>query len=49
MLQASQVRERLAADGAEIVGSTPEVFAAFYQAELAKWAKVVKAAGIPLE
>ena len=49
MLQTGQVRERLAADGAEIVGSTPEAFAAFYQAELAKWAKVVKAAGIPLE
>ncbi len=49
MLQASQVRERLAADGAEIVGSTPEAFAAFYQAELTKWAKVVKAAGIQPE
>jgi tripartite-type tricarboxylate transporter receptor subunit TctC len=49
MLQTAQVRERLAADGAEIVGSTPEAFAAFYLADLAKWAKVVKAAGIQPE
>lgn len=49
MLQTSQVRGRFAADGAEIVGSTPEAFAAFYQTELAKWVKVVKAAGIQPE
>lgn len=49
MLQTPQVRERLAADGAEIVGSTPEAFATFYLAELAKWAKVVKEAGIKPE
>jgi len=41
-----EVRERLARDGAEIIGSTPEEFSAYIDQEIAKWAKVVKAAGI---
>jgi tripartite-type tricarboxylate transporter receptor subunit TctC len=49
VLRLPQNRERLVADGAEVVGSTPEAFAAFYQAELVKWAKVVKDAGIKPE
>lgn len=40
---------RLAADGAEVTTSSPEEFAAFIRAENAKWAKVVKAAGIQPE
>ena len=39
----------LAANGAEIVGSTPEQFAAYIAGEIAKWQKVVKAAGIKPE
>ena len=42
-------RERLSGDGAEVVASSPETFAAFVQAEIVKWAKVVKAAGIKPE
>lgn len=49
ILRLPQNRERLAAGGAEVVGSTPDAFATFYQAELAKWAKVVKEAGIKAE
>jgi tripartite-type tricarboxylate transporter receptor subunit TctC len=48
-LRAPDVRERLAADGAEPVGNSPEAFAAFIRAEIAKWAKVAKAAGIQPE
>jgi tripartite-type tricarboxylate transporter receptor subunit TctC len=48
-LHAKDVRERLAADGAEPVGSSPEEFAAFIRAEIAKWARVAKAAGIQPE
>jgi tripartite-type tricarboxylate transporter receptor subunit TctC len=48
-LRAGDVRERLAADGAEPVGNTPEEFAAFIRAEIGKWAKVAKAAGIQPE
>lgn len=43
------MRERLTGDGAEPVGSTPEQFAAFIRAEIAKWNKVIKAAGITVE
>ena len=45
-LQTPEVRERLTGDGAEPVGSTPDQFAAFVRAEIAKWGKVIKAAGI---
>jgi tripartite-type tricarboxylate transporter receptor subunit TctC len=41
-LRLPDVRERMTALGAEVVGSTPEQFAAFQKADTAKWAKVVK-------
>ena len=43
------VKERLAADGADAVGSRPDEFAAYIRSELAKWSKVVKTGGIKLE
>jgi tripartite-type tricarboxylate transporter receptor subunit TctC len=43
------MKERLATLGAEGVGNTPEEFRAFVKAEIAKWAKVVKAAGLKVE
>ena len=46
ILRLPAVAERLAGDGSEAVGSTPEQFSAHIRAEIAKWAKVVKAAGI---
>jgi tripartite-type tricarboxylate transporter receptor subunit TctC len=48
-LRAPDVRERLAADGAEPVGSSPEEFAAFIKSEIEKWARVASAAGIRAE
>lgn len=45
-VQAPDVREKLVAQGAMPVGNTPEEFAAFIRAESARWAKVVKSAGI---
>ncbi len=48
-LQSADVRDRLAGDGADPVGSTPEQFATFLRAETAKWAQVVKSAGIKPE
>ena len=48
-VQDAQVKERFLADGAETVGSTPEEFAEVIRSELARWAKVVKAAGIRLD
>ena len=49
VLRAPDTKERLAKDGAEVVGSSPEEFAAFMQAETIKWAAVAKAAGITPE
>src|SRR4051812_33811284 len=43
------VREKLQAMGADVVGSSPDQFAAFMRAETAKWAKVVKQANIRAE
>ncbi len=49
VLQQPDVRDRLLAMGADVVGSTPEQFAAFMRAETAKWAKVIKDANIRAE
>ncbi len=48
-LRDEEVGKRLAADGAEPVGSSPEEFAAFIKSETEKWAKVAQAAGIKPE
>jgi tripartite-type tricarboxylate transporter receptor subunit TctC len=45
-LKHSDVKDRLAADGAEPVGSSPEEFAAFIKSEIDKWTRVARAAGI---
>jgi tripartite-type tricarboxylate transporter receptor subunit TctC len=49
VLESGEVRERLLAQGAEPMPGTPEAFAAFMQAEMAKWAPVVKQAGVKLD
>lgn len=46
VVQLPDVKERLAALGSEPVGSTQSEFAAFVKTEIAKWAKVIKSAGI---
>jgi tripartite-type tricarboxylate transporter receptor subunit TctC len=46
ILAMPDVQERLDTYGAEDGGGTPERFAQFIQAEIAKWAKVVKEAGV---
>jgi tripartite-type tricarboxylate transporter receptor subunit TctC len=45
-LALSEVRERLAKLGFEPIGSTPDQFAAWIKAEVAKWAKVIREAKI---
>lgn len=45
-LKSPDVKEKLAAQGATLVGNTPEEFAAFIKSEIEKWAKVVKEANI---
>jgi len=41
-----KMKARLAGQGLELVGNTPEEFDALIRAEMAKWAKVLKAAGV---
>lgn len=48
-LQDKDVRERMLGQGNEIVGGTPEAFAALIKAEMPRWAKVVKDAKIEPE
>ena len=45
-LRSKQMKDRLATDGAEPLGSTPAEFAAFIRRELDKWNKVAEAAKI---
>ena len=49
ILETSEVKERLAQQGAEPIGNTPAEFDAFIKSEMAKWAKVVQDAGISPE
>ena len=48
-LQATDMRERLRGFGATAGSGTPEQFNALFRNELAKWAKVVKAAGVRVD
>ena len=44
-IQRPDVKQRLTGIGFEIVGSTPDQFAAYIKSEIKKWGKVVKASG----
>ena len=47
--QNPKMKARLAGQGLDLVGSSPEEFDAFIRAELAKWSAVLKAAGVKPE
>jgi tripartite-type tricarboxylate transporter receptor subunit TctC len=47
--QAPEVRDGLAAQGAEASATTPEEFAAFVRSESAKWQRVAQAAGVRVD
>jgi tripartite-type tricarboxylate transporter receptor subunit TctC len=49
IVRTREIGERFEADGAVPVGSTPQQFAAFLKAEMQKWAKVIREAGIQQE
>ena len=48
-LQSSEVRQKLALQGVEPLGSTPEEYGVYVRDEINRWARVVKQAGISLE
>ena len=49
ILGVAETKDRLLAQGFEPVGGTPEEFGAYIKSEIAKWARVIKAAGIRAE
>jgi tripartite-type tricarboxylate transporter receptor subunit TctC len=49
ILNAPDVQEKLMSEGGEVSPTTPEEAAAFIRSEVAKWAKVLKHASIPME
>jgi tripartite-type tricarboxylate transporter receptor subunit TctC len=48
-LESADIREKLLAQGAEPMPGSPEAFATFMHEESAKWAPVVKQAGVKLD
>ena len=49
ILALPEMKSRLAADGADPVGGTPEKFGAFIRADIDKWARVIKAAKVQVD
>jgi tripartite-type tricarboxylate transporter receptor subunit TctC len=43
------VRERLAAEGGDALGGTPEQFASLLKADLARWGQIVKQSGAKVD
>ncbi len=44
-LRGAEMKRRIESDGGEIIGSTPEEFAAVLKTDIAKWAGIVKSSG----
>ena len=49
ILKQADVQERFKGEGGDVVGNTPEEFAAFMQKEVPKWSKVVREAGVKVD
>ncbi|HUP95884.1 MAG TPA: tripartite tricarboxylate transporter substrate binding protein [Burkholderiales bacterium] len=47
VIRSLELADRFAAESLDVVGGSPESFASFVRAEIDKYAKVIKAAGIP--
>ena len=49
IIKIPEVTDRIASDGADFVGNTPEEFTDFIKAEIVKWGKVVKLSGAKVD
>ena len=49
VLHSKEVREYLASQATEVVGNSPQEFAAYLKGEIARWAQVVKASGATVD
>ena len=48
-MNTSEMKDRLASQGAAVMTNTPEQFAAFIKSEIGKWGQIVKASGARLD
>jgi tripartite-type tricarboxylate transporter receptor subunit TctC len=48
-MNSAEIKSRLSAEGAELVGSSPEQYAQILRTDIAKWAQVIKTSGIRSE
>ena len=48
-LASAEVKEKLQAQGADLLGSTPEQYAAYLKSEIERWSKVVKSSGVQFD
>lgn len=48
-MQGSDIRAKMSSQGVEAVGSTPQQYSAHLKEELAKYGRIVKAAGIRID
>jgi tripartite-type tricarboxylate transporter receptor subunit TctC len=49
ILKLPDVAERIASQGGDVVGNSPAEFAAFIATESAKYAKIIRQAGVKLD
>lgn len=49
VLALPEIRDRLAGEGVEVIGDTPDQFAAFLKTDIARWAPLIKQSGARLE
>ena len=49
ILAQPEIRDRIAGEGAEVVGDTPAQFAAFLKSDIARWAPLIKQSGARLD
>jgi len=49
ILRSPEVRDRLAQQGTEAVGDTPEEFGRFIKSEAEKWGRIIRAIGLRLD
>jgi tripartite-type tricarboxylate transporter receptor subunit TctC len=48
-IRSPDISGRLAAEGAQVIGSTPEEFAVYLRRDIERWQKLVPAIGISIE
>jgi tripartite-type tricarboxylate transporter receptor subunit TctC len=49
IIRLPEVTERIASEGADFIGNTPEEFTEFVKNEIVKWGKVVKMSGAKVD